>query len=435
MYNKKLKLSLLISSLFLSSILLSGCFGGSGEEIEEIEKEPNTKVINPNEVDISKLPLDVIKLSEEEKGNLYNFSSVNKEKKLQSLENLSKDLSYNSWLESFQQEYESPDEIMEKLKYSVGNFTGSDRYVFKDNLNILILLDASGSMGKQINGESQMNIAKRALTDFVSSLPNEANIGLRVYGHKGKGIEEERTLSCSSSDLIYDMKTYNATEFKSSLNLINPSGWTPTDLALQKASEDLKGKSSDNNTNIIYLVSDGISTCDDDPVKTAKSLYESDLKPVINVIGFNVDTEAKKQLEEVSKVTNGIYTDVNDYGALKKEFEEVEKVAKEWKEWLSNIDKELQSNSKINLIEIYNYAARLQQSVIKYDNELTNGLDFSLENKLISQSDYDNLITTHKAYVKELTNKTSKLREDLRNTSDENLSNTLKEIEKIIYGN
>ena len=82
------------------------------------------------------------------------------------------------------------------------------RMQFKENLNVLVILDASGSMGKDIGGQTQMAAAKKAILQFVEELPKEANVGLRVYGHKGTGSSTDKAMSCSSSDLLYPLKPY-----------------------------------------------------------------------------------------------------------------------------------------------------------------------------------------------------------------------------------
>lgn len=53
--------------------------------------------------------------------------------------------------------------------------------------------------------------------------------------------------------------------------------------------------------NIIYVVSDGIETCDGDSAKEAKELHDSNIKAVVNIIGFDVDSAGQKQLLSVAE--------------------------------------------------------------------------------------------------------------------------------------
>src|ERR1700750_245280 len=101
---------------------------------------------------------------------------------------------------------------------SIGNPDIDDsRYQYKENLNVMVILDASGSMANYEGNVTRMDAAKKAITEFVKGLPKEANVGLRIYGHKGTGNDSDKALSCSSSDLIYPLSMYNAENFESAL--------------------------------------------------------------------------------------------------------------------------------------------------------------------------------------------------------------------------
>lgn len=86
--------------------------------------------------------------------------------------------------------------------------------------NIAILLDASGSMAQKINSKTKMDLAKEAIHKFVASMPEGSNVSLRVYGHKGSNADSDKKLSCSSTEMIYDLKPYDEASFTSS--------WGPT---------------------------------------------------------------------------------------------------------------------------------------------------------------------------------------------------------------
>jgi Ca-activated chloride channel family protein len=51
----------------------------------------------------------------------------------------------------------------------------------------IIVLDASGSMWGQINGEAKIDIAKRVVSDLLSTLDPSLELGLVAYGHRRKG--------------------------------------------------------------------------------------------------------------------------------------------------------------------------------------------------------------------------------------------------------
>lgn len=177
--------------------------------------------------------------------------------------------------------------------------------------NIAIHLDSSGSMAGQVSGGVKMELAKDALKKYAAGLPEESIISLRVYGHKGTGSNQDRSLSCSSTEVMFEANTYNETTFSGALEKFKPSGWTPLAASIQKAYEDLKTNASPTTENILFVVSDGIETCEGNPVEEALKLAESDLNVKVNIIGFNVDDAGQKQLKETAEAGNGEYFTVN----------------------------------------------------------------------------------------------------------------------------
>ena len=53
--------------------------------------------------------------------------------------------------------------------------------------NVVFILDASGSMWGQIEGENKIVIARRVLRELVGELPGDAEVGLVAYGHRREG--------------------------------------------------------------------------------------------------------------------------------------------------------------------------------------------------------------------------------------------------------
>ena len=139
-------------------------------------------------------------------------------------------------------------------------------------MNVAILLDASGSMGGQVPGGIKMDLAKKAIKKFSSSLPEGVNVSLIVYGHKGTGSSKDKELSCGSIETVYPLGSYDEGRFQQALDHFKPKGWTPLGAAIETAKRDLQQETGENVQNIIYVVSDGVETCGGDPVKAAKEL-------------------------------------------------------------------------------------------------------------------------------------------------------------------
>lgn len=245
------------------------------------------------------------------------------------------ELYYRALLGLFGEDYPDPQEIIDQIKLSsFGNPDIEDpRFQFKKQYNVMIVLDASGSMAAQAGGKTRMEAAKEAIASFAATLPADARVGLRVYGHEGSGAESDKAKSCSSSELMYPLAAYDKGKLQKSLDQFKPAGWTPIGLALQQAQEDLRPYAGEQNTNIIYLVSDGIETCGGNPVDVAKQLANSEITPIVNVVGFGTDGAGQQQLKQVAQAAGGRFVLIQDQKELQKEFEQASKIARKWEQW------------------------------------------------------------------------------------------------------
>lgn len=63
-------------------------------------------------------------------------------------------------------------------------------------MNVLLVLDASAGMDGEVEGQTKMELAKAALTQYAHDLPPGVNAGLMVYGHRGSTGEGERAILC-----------------------------------------------------------------------------------------------------------------------------------------------------------------------------------------------------------------------------------------------
>lgn len=242
---------------------------------------------------------------------------------------------WRTLLSLFHEDYPGPENVLEDMRIEAFGSPDieDERYHFKEQLNVEIVLDASGSMAGVIGGKSKMEIAKEAIREFMAALPEEANVGLRVFGHKGSNAEKDKEVSCASSELVYDIQPYDSDALNEALDQFQPTGYTPIDLSLKEAEKDLADFNGDKNTNIIYFVGDGVNTCGGDPVGTAKAMAESDIQPIMNVIGFNVDAEGQQELKEIAEAADGTYSNANNQEQLQNELQKAEKIAQAWEQW------------------------------------------------------------------------------------------------------
>jgi Ca-activated chloride channel homolog len=364
--------------LFILIVFMLTACGDNEKDVskEQVAKKSETQDVNEQseKTEIEKIEVEPLPSTYEELANLpvgkyvdFNPTSSEPEKTLEAFKDLpdiSKDPTqeemdyfYRELLKLVQDDFKGPEDLIKQMRFqAIGNpDIGDTRYQFKENLNVEIILDASGSMAQTIDGKDKMNVAKDTITKFVQQLPEGAKVGLRVYGHKGSNADSDMEVSCSSSDLVYSMSSMDEGAFQTALQSVQPTGWTPTGLALREAKKDLAALDGQSNTNIVYLVSDGVSTCNDDPVKAATELYDSNISPIINVIGFDVDAEGQNELIQIAEATDGIYQKVNDESELQKEFDKINDLAETWVDWKEKSTTKLERQSVQNSLDIFSY--------------------------------------------------------------------------------
>ncbi|KAB8137518.1 VWA domain-containing protein, partial [Gracilibacillus oryzae] len=193
-----------------------------------------------------------------------------------------------------------------------------------------ILIDASASMHEKIDGKKKWESAAEAVANFAEALPGNATLSVRVYGHKGSSNYEDKELSCSSTENIYN-GSYDADLLESSLAEIYPSGFTPIALALESSKGDIPETAEEA---VVYVVSDGMETCDGDPAQMAQELVDEDIQTVVNIIGFDVDDEGEQLLTEVADAGNGEFVYVDSDRELKRYMrEQYEEIQRAWSDW------------------------------------------------------------------------------------------------------
>lgn len=334
----------------------------------------------------------------------------------------------------FKKEYEDPKAVM-----ASGTVVAPDQEtaseVKEETFNIEVILDSSGSMAKQMDGKTRMELAIESIEKFAASLPKEANISLRVYGHKGTGSDKDKSLSCSSNELVYPMQPYDKDGLSQALSKFKPAGWTPLAQAITEAQKDLSQYKGDGNKNIIYIVSDGIETCGGNPVAAAKSLKESEIAPVVNIIGFDVVGKDQQQLQEIAKAAGGSYANVKSQQQLRDEFFKTVEESLKWLNWSNT--QELDAYEKFN-----NQSMAVRVITNTWQSNITleeNKIMFSVielynKGKLSSEQE-DKLLAMIEVFYKRLMNAIEELQTVLIDATDKEMNETLEEIDKIYKEN
>jgi Ca-activated chloride channel family protein len=163
--------------------------------------------------------------------------------------------------------------------------------------NLVLILDASGSMWGRVNNETKIEAARRVVRDFTGKLPAGAKLGLVAYGHRQKG-------DCNDIEELVAPGSASPAAVPDRVDKLNPLGMTPITKAFEQAAESAKkvGKPG-----TIVLVTDGLETCGGDPCAAVRKAKAAGMDFVLHVVGFDVAKENVSSLECSAQAGGGLY--------------------------------------------------------------------------------------------------------------------------------
>ena len=99
--------------------------------------------------------------------------------------------------------------------------------------DLVLILDGSGSMWRELNSEHMIVSARKVLGTLVDGLPSDQQVGLIAYGHNREG-------DCSDIETLAPIGPLDPTSLKSSIEAINPKGKTPITDSVNRAFDLLR---------------------------------------------------------------------------------------------------------------------------------------------------------------------------------------------------
>ena len=168
--------------------------------------------------------------------------------------------------------------------------------------SIEIVFDASNSMWGRMEGRPKISVAKGILQDALDWLPDDLQIGLRVYGHQ----HSREKKNCTDSELLAPVDIGNRTQIRDAIASFRPRGQTPLAYSLRAIATDLREVSGER---AVVLLTDGIESCGGDPVEAAQALQRLGRIPV-HVIGFGLGRAGdrdQRSLRAIADATGGRY--------------------------------------------------------------------------------------------------------------------------------
>ena len=172
-------------------------------------------------------------------------------------------------------------------------------------LTLEVILDVSNSMWGRVDGRVKMDLAREALAGALADLGGDVHVALRAYGHR-VAHDGDRELGCSDTELLLAPGPHAVDDVVRIAADLVPRGRTPIAHSLRAASRDVAAMSG---PAALLLVSDGIESCDGDPVAVAAELKASGTPVVLHTVGLGVDADAARSLADVASAGGGGYFD------------------------------------------------------------------------------------------------------------------------------
>jgi serine/threonine-protein kinase len=173
------------------------------------------------------------------------------------------------------------------------------------NIYIEYVLGASNSMMQPLGGgQTKLDAACSALAQHWGEMRTQPNAGLRAYGHRLSGANED---SCLDTELMVPIAEGHLDQMAELLRDISARGMAPLSQALIEASKDFAF--TPGRANALLLIADGGDSCDANPCQTAKAHREVGIGYPIYVVGLAPDEQARQQLMCVATSSGGVYRD------------------------------------------------------------------------------------------------------------------------------
>ena len=177
--------------------------------------------------------------------------------------------------------------------------------------DVEFILDISGSMREKLNGETQIESARKALMNSLNEINPKQLVALRVYGHRVEQTKKQE--SCKDTELLIPFKQLDKAEFAEKISHLTPKGYTPIAYSLEESRNDLLDVGMGREVErVIILMTDGEETCDGDAIKVLQKLKDEGFKLTVYTVGFNVNQVARDQLQKIASFTGGKFFEAKD---------------------------------------------------------------------------------------------------------------------------
>jgi len=134
------------------------------------------------------------------------------------------------------------------------------------NGNLMLILDASGSMWGQLEGRPKNKIAREVVVGLVKDLPTDLNVGLVAYGHPRNG-------GCADVEQIVPLGPLDKPVLVEQIQRLSPKGKTPFSSSARNLAQSLRHLEDETTMLLVY---DGKETCEGDPCALVRELNDTE---------------------------------------------------------------------------------------------------------------------------------------------------------------
>ena len=180
----------------------------------------------------------------------------------------------------------------------------------------IIAIDSSGSMAGQIGGQTKMSAAREAVREFLTGIPEDAEVGLIAFGHRGNNEDSGKAESCVGVETVAEIGALDTEKLSDALDGLDATGWTPLAGAIEQAGASFE-PSDRPGEQVVFVVSDGLETCGGDPVAAARAINTGETKAIVNIIGFDIAPEDRQALEAVAEAGGGAFSNAGNAEELR----------------------------------------------------------------------------------------------------------------------
>jgi hypothetical protein len=171
----------------------------------------------------------------------------------------------------------------------------------KPTRNLEIVLDLSGSMKLPLGKSTRIATARQVLRDVLTKLPDDFNVGLRVYGHRFSSLQKE---TCTDSELVVPIQKLDRQRLNAIVDAKKPRGETPLVYSILQTPADLQAAGGGS----VILITDGEESCKGDPQQAVRQIKAAGVDIDLNIVGFTLSgARARLPLAAMAEAMGGRY--------------------------------------------------------------------------------------------------------------------------------